>query len=59
MKLYRLFYIEAGGKITFEDMSAPNDEDAVQIARDMKLAVPSEVWDRRRLVAKIPKHSAG
>ena len=56
MKLYRLFYIDAGGKVTFEDLHAASDEEAVQLARDMKLAVDCQIWDRERRIATIPEH---
>ena len=58
MKLYRLFYTEEGsGRLCFHDLTADSDKDAVQRARDMKLRVQCEVWDRQRRIAIIPKHS--
>ena len=51
---YRLYCLDGAGKITTAEwLEATDDADAERQARDRKLGVASEVWDRSRLVARI------
>jgi len=50
---YRLYCLDGAGKITTAELEAADDADAERQARDRKLGVTSEVWDRSRLVARI------
>jgi hypothetical protein len=57
MPEYRLYCLDGANRITrAEQVSAKGDEDAVEIARAMKLPVKCELWQRDRLVARIPAH---
>ncbi len=54
MASYRLYCLDGAGKIaTAEWLQADDEADAVRQARDRKLTIPCEVWDRNRLVARI------
>lgn len=45
------------GKIGHVEMlEAKDDQDAAYLAYEKRLQVACEVWDRDRLVAKIPAH---
>jgi len=56
---YRLYCLGGTGHIeTAHEIIAGNDEDAIMIARAKKLTVKCELWERGRLVAKIPAHKA-
>lgn len=58
MPAYRLYCLNGGGHISeAEWIAADSDEEAVEYALGKKHPVPCELWDRRRLVAKIPAHS--
>lgn len=51
---YRLYLLDAEGNIaTAEWLDADDDVSAVEQARERKLKVVAEVWNRSRLVARI------
>jgi hypothetical protein len=51
---YRLYCLDGAGRITTAEwLDAADDADATRQARERKLGVASEVWDRSRLVARI------
>jgi hypothetical protein len=51
---YRLYRLDGAGKIvSAEWVEAPDDEAATQHARDRKLPVTCEMWERDRLIARI------
>ena len=51
---YRFYRLDgAGGISTAEWIDASDDGDAVRQIRERRLPVPSEVWNGRRLVARI------
>jgi hypothetical protein len=55
MKDYRLYCLSESGKIrSAEWINAKTDEEAVVLARMLKLPVHCELWDGIRLVALIP-----
>jgi hypothetical protein len=55
MKLYRLYCLDGAGKIErAEWIEAENDDEAEAIVFAKKLCVPCEIWERGRLVARIP-----
>jgi len=55
MSHYRLYCLDGTGKISgAEWLEAHGDEDAIRSAKDLKKDVPCELWDRNRLVARIP-----
>jgi hypothetical protein len=55
MPEYRLYCLDGAGKITkAHDISANSDEDALMIARSKKMPMRCELWQRSRLVAKLP-----
>lgn len=57
MAEYRLYCLDGANKITSaEQITATSDEDAVMIARSMKLPMPCELWSRDRFVAKLGPH---
>ena len=52
---YRLYCLDGANRITrAEGISAKSDDDAIELARAMKLPVKCELWQRDRLVARIP-----
>lgn len=54
MPYYRLYCIDGSGKFTkAHDIRADDDDDALAIARDMKLPVKCELWERGRMVATL------
>ncbi len=54
MASYRLYRLDGAGKIvTAEWLEAADDAMALERARALDLACICEVWDRRRLVARI------
>ena len=58
MPEYRLYCLDGANKITrAEGISAESDEQAIARARALKLPVKCELWQRDRLVARIPAHS--
>jgi hypothetical protein len=53
---YRLYRLDEAGKIaTGEWIEAPHDEDAVRLANERAGEGKHELWDGRRLVARIGK----
>ena len=59
MPEYRLYCLDGANRIArAETVSAANDEDAIAIARAMKLPAKCELWHRDRLVARIPAGGA-
>jgi hypothetical protein len=57
MSQYRLYCLNDHGRFTkSHEIDASDDADAVSQARAMKLAVVCELWDRDRMVAKLPPH---
>jgi len=54
---YRLYCInEQGGFSKSHEISAEDDAQALDKVREMKLPVMCELWNRNRLVAKLPPH---
>ena len=54
MPEYRLYCINAHGSFTkAHEFNAANDEEALKLARDLKLSVICELWQRERMVAKL------
>jgi hypothetical protein len=52
---YRLYCLDGIGKISAAEwLAADDDENAIRSAKDLKKNVPCELWDRNRLVARIP-----
>jgi len=59
MPEYRLYCLDGAGKFTkAHEISAADDADALARANDMKLPVKCELWQRDRLVAKIPAEAS-
>jgi hypothetical protein len=59
MTEYRLYCLDGANRITrAEGIRAESDEGAIEAAQAMKLPVKCELWQRDRLVARIPAHSA-
>ena len=55
MSEYRLYCLNEHGKFAkAHDIEAASDDDTIDRARAMKLPVPCELWNRDRLVAKLP-----
>lgn len=55
MPEYRLYCLNDHGGFTRSlEIEAKSDEDALAQAREMKLDVACELWNRGRLVAKLP-----
>ena len=49
---YRLFCIDGTGRFTMShEIDAANDAEALAKARDMRLSVKCELWQRGRMVA--------
>jgi hypothetical protein len=56
---YRHYKLDGTGNFRgAEWLDASDDEDAVRQVRNLKLSCPSEIWDRKRLVARIEATSA-
>jgi hypothetical protein len=54
---YRLYCLDGAGRIgSGEWIEAESDEAAIALAKAKKLNVSCEIWDRNRLVAKIPPY---
>ena len=54
MREYRLYTLDGAGRITqAHEISASSDEDALAIARELKLTSKCELWERDRRVAII------
>jgi len=59
MAEYRLYCLNEAGKFTKAlDIDARNDEAAIDRARELKLQVECELWERGRMVAKLDPHRA-
>lgn len=59
MVAYRLYCLAGRGMTgRIETLEADNDEEALHLARSMKLDVSCEVWNGDRLVGHISDHSA-
>jgi hypothetical protein len=57
MAEYRLYCLNDGGRFSkSHEIEARDDDDALAKARAMKLDVFCELWNRERLVAKIPPY---
>jgi hypothetical protein len=55
---YRLYCLNEQGRFTkSHEIEARDDADALAKAREMKLPVACELWNRNRLVAELPAHS--
>lgn len=51
---YRHYRLDGAGNISSAEwLNATDDGDAIRLVRERKLGVPSEIWDRNRLVARI------
>ena len=54
---YRLYCLDGVGHIgTGEWIEAASDDEALAMVRAKKLSVNCELWDRDRLVGRIPAH---
>ena len=52
---YRVFWLDHVGKIIGCDIiSAADDAAALELAMEMKGANPGELWDRDRMIARLP-----
>ena len=59
MANYRRYCLDGIGHITSVALiDAEDDGHAIIVAQSMKMAVGYEVWDRNRLVARIPATQA-
>jgi hypothetical protein len=57
---YRLYCLADDGRFTkSHEISAANDDEALLKAREMKLPVRCELWEKSRLIAKLPAHRPG
>lgn len=57
MPEYRLYCLTEDGHIErVEEFHASDDVDALMIAKQMEKRVPCELWQRERMVAKLPPH---
>ena len=57
MPEYRLYCLDGAGRFTnAHEISAADDEGAIDQAKEMKLAVKCELWERGRKVATLPPH---
>jgi len=55
MAHYRLYCLDDSDKIcSAEWLEAAGDDEAIQAAADLKKTVSCELWDRNRLLARIP-----
>ena len=56
---YRLYCLDGAGKfIKAHDIEATDDEEALELARQMKLPVKCELWQHGRMVAVLDPHGA-
>ena len=60
LRNYRLYRLDGAGKIVAAEwLSAEDDNEAAQQARDRKFPTTVEIWDRNRMVIRIePKRDA-
>jgi hypothetical protein len=57
---YRLYCFDGGNHVwAAEWLTAADDAEAVQTARQMNLGTKCEVWEGQRLVASIDRKSTG
>ena len=56
MPMYRLFYLNVGKIEGTDSLEATNDAEATSLVRARKLPVDCEIWERSRLVAKVPPY---
>jgi hypothetical protein len=55
MPEYRLYCLDGAGKITkAEEITARDDAEGLKIAKALKRHTKCELWNRDRLIAKIP-----
>lgn len=56
---YRLYCLDETGRFTkAHEFAASGDREALDLARDMNLAVKCELWNRDRMVATLEPHLA-
>ena len=54
MPRYRLYCLDGKGSITSAEwLKADSDEQALQVARDLRKGVMCEIWRRERLIGKL------
>jgi len=54
---YRLYCLDGAGRFTkAHKIRADDDDAAMDQARDMKLSVQCELWERGRKIATLPAH---
>jgi len=59
MAEYRLYCLsDAGGFTKAHEITAGSDEEALAVAREMKLPVKCELWERGRKIAVLDVQSA-
>ena len=57
MRQYRLYCLDGTRRITSShEIAAENDDEAIVLARKMKLGVTCELWERERMVAQLDSH---
>jgi hypothetical protein len=57
MSEYRLYCLDERGRFTnSHEIEASDDDDALAKARALKLPVVCELWNRNRLVTKLPPY---
>ena len=57
MPEYRLYCLNGEGRFSMShEIKASDDADALAKARAMKLTVACELWNRDRIVGKLPAH---
>jgi hypothetical protein len=57
MPSYRLYCLDGGGSFTtVHEIDAADDAEALSKAREMKLPVKCELWERGRMVAMLDPH---
>lgn len=55
MSSYRLYCLDGVGHITsVEVIEADDDGEAIIVAHSAKRAVSYEIWDQKRLIARVP-----
>jgi hypothetical protein len=56
---YKLYRLDGAGQISRapEFFAAPSDEAAVAEAECRREEAPAELWEGRRLIARLPVHS--
>ena len=56
---YRLYCLDEAGKFTrSHEFTAGSDEEALNVVSAMRLLVRCELWERSRMVAKLPPPAA-